>query len=580
MAANRRVEHVGDLIRQLRRQKNLTQTELGGERYSKSYVSAVEKNTIRPSIAALQFFAEQLEQRSDYFTMLLESSENIRQATTLPGPLEVGSQFLQDDGFSVLYLLMQHTEPLSLQTMKPLPSLVPEVLAALPDFKQSYYFLLEGLTALAKQEYEMALEALERALPLAPPQLLPLVLDALGQQFTYTGAIPLALHYHLRALASLQHVDAQEAKNSLLFTIALHGGEDCRVLGDYEQARVMYEQARKHLRAEHEMKNAAQLYLGLGYCTYALAYQQSHIPEAAARALAGELEQEFQQAISYLVQSRSIYQVSGDRTGETMARFFQTLAMLDFITRYRQLINPLGATFAASSLSLLDSAEEQCRQVLINWLDTPNQEEGATRQDSIIYEALAHLLSIFIQRASLARLRGQSSNALKERIYAAYLCQRALNALAESVFPWQFVQDFLARVSVQALPDSPALPHLPDLHLDTATFQERFTGLVEMYCAAGEVAEELGRAARASNYRHDCYRQADTSFQSALTLARTVVSARQRDPGYLIRHYQRYASLLEERLAASVEERAVTSSILATLLKEGLAEFQSAVKPV
>ncbi|HEY6541201.1 MAG TPA: hypothetical protein VIZ18_09695, partial [Ktedonobacteraceae bacterium] len=378
MAVNRRVEHVGDLIRQLRRQRNLTQTELGGEHYSKSYVSAVEKNTIRPSLAALRFFAGQLEQRSDYFTMLLESSENIRQATSLPGPLEVGNQFLQDDGFSLLYLLMQRAEPLPLQNMKPLPPLAPEVLAILPAFKQSYYFLLEGLTALAKQEYEMALEVLERALPLAPPQLRPLVLDALGQHYYYTGATSLALHYHLRALASLQHADALEAKNSLLFSIALHSGEDCCILGNYEQARAMYEQARKHLRAEHEIKNAAQLYLGLGYCAYALAYQQSQLPEAAA----GEMEQEFQQAISYLVQSRNIYQVSGDRKGETTARFLQMLALLDFIARYRQLNGPIGATFAAASLSLLNSAEEQCYQILISWHDAPNLEESAAQQDS------------------------------------------------------------------------------------------------------------------------------------------------------------------------------------------------------
>src|SRR5690242_6342255 len=123
MVANQRVEHIGDLIRQLRRHRNLTQTELGGVRYSKSYVSAVEKNTIRPSSAALRFFAEQLEQRSDYFTMLLESSENIRQATTLPGPLEIGSQFLQEDVASLLYLLMQRADPLPLQHMKPLPPL-------------------------------------------------------------------------------------------------------------------------------------------------------------------------------------------------------------------------------------------------------------------------------------------------------------------------------------------------------------------------------------------------------------------------------------------------------------------------
>ncbi|TMD46431.1 MAG: helix-turn-helix transcriptional regulator [Chloroflexi bacterium] len=48
MPNNGRAEPIGELIRQLRRRRNITQTELGAPRYSKSYVSAVEKNTIRP----------------------------------------------------------------------------------------------------------------------------------------------------------------------------------------------------------------------------------------------------------------------------------------------------------------------------------------------------------------------------------------------------------------------------------------------------------------------------------------------------------------------------------------------------
>ncbi len=573
MITNQKVEHVGELIRQLRRQRNLTQTALGANRYSKSYVSAVEKNTLRPSVAALRFFAEQLDQRSDYFTMLLESTENPRQGTALPGPLEMGSQFLQDDGFSLLSLLIQRAEPLSLQNMKALPTLAPEVLAILPPFKQSYYFLLEGLTALAKQEYKTAVEALERALPLAPPQLQPQVLDALGQHYSFTGASSIALHYHLRALASLQHAAAQEVKNSLLFTIALHCGEDCRALGDYERACMMYEQARKNLRAEYEMGDAARLYLGLGYCTYALAYQDSQMPKAAEKALAGGMEQGFQQAISYIVQSRSIYQASGDRTGEATTRFLQTLAQLDFITRYRQLVSPIGATFAASSLSLLNSAQEQCRQVLIRWDGALNQEESAAQQDSIIYEALGHLLQTFTQCATLARLRGQESNALRERISAADLCQHMLNTLDQPIFPRKLVQEILARQPEYSMRDSPSLPHLPELHLESTTFHPRFTGLVEMYCAAGEVAEELGRTAASSDFRHDCYCQADRCFHTALALAQTIVLAHERDPGYLLRHHQRYASLLEERLASSPEDREETSGVLATLLKEGFAQI-------
>ena len=59
---------IGEFIRQTRRQQNITQTELGGPRFSKSYVSAVERNKITASSEALTFFAEQLRQPRDYFT--------------------------------------------------------------------------------------------------------------------------------------------------------------------------------------------------------------------------------------------------------------------------------------------------------------------------------------------------------------------------------------------------------------------------------------------------------------------------------------------------------------------------------
>src|SRR5207237_10921946 len=72
MPNNGRAERIGEIIRQLRRRRNITQTELGATRYSKSYVSAVEKNTIRRSPEALQFFADQLDELSTTFTSLTE----------------------------------------------------------------------------------------------------------------------------------------------------------------------------------------------------------------------------------------------------------------------------------------------------------------------------------------------------------------------------------------------------------------------------------------------------------------------------------------------------------------------------
>src|SRR5579884_2650817 len=83
----------GELIRQIRRQYNLTQTELGGERFSKSYVSAVERNKIVPSPQALQYFSERLGKPDDYFANLFQQSENMKQLAILaPVTLENGER--------------------------------------------------------------------------------------------------------------------------------------------------------------------------------------------------------------------------------------------------------------------------------------------------------------------------------------------------------------------------------------------------------------------------------------------------------------------------------------------------------
>ncbi len=93
MATDERAEQIGGLIRQLRRQRNITQMKLGATRYSKSYVSGVEKNTIRPSPEALQFFAEQLGQPRDYFTALLEDpvGRNHMRSVTSPSRMRDSS---------------------------------------------------------------------------------------------------------------------------------------------------------------------------------------------------------------------------------------------------------------------------------------------------------------------------------------------------------------------------------------------------------------------------------------------------------------------------------------------------------
>ena len=89
---------IGDFIRQIRRQHNLTQSELGGTRFSKSYVSAVERNKIASSPEALRFFAEQLDQPDDYFTSLVQQVDHMRQLSMpdVPGLLTTDDTTHQD----------------------------------------------------------------------------------------------------------------------------------------------------------------------------------------------------------------------------------------------------------------------------------------------------------------------------------------------------------------------------------------------------------------------------------------------------------------------------------------------------
>lgn len=61
------LKRIGSRIRERRRELGLTQEELGGSVYSKSFVSQVEKAQTSPSLEALAFFAERLKCPIEWF---------------------------------------------------------------------------------------------------------------------------------------------------------------------------------------------------------------------------------------------------------------------------------------------------------------------------------------------------------------------------------------------------------------------------------------------------------------------------------------------------------------------------------
>ncbi len=254
---------IGEIIRQVRRQHNLTQSELGGDRYSKSYVSAVERNKILSSQDALRFFAVQLGQSDTYFLSLLEPPEQTEQLSVQHE--DASLQLSQDYTMTLLDMLLENTDLSQVTIHHDLPSLSPEIITALPAPKQFRFYYLMGLVAREKGALHNALNAFEYALALAPTDQQPVILDEIGLYYASTNNQPTALVYFQRALSLLQN----DMRSVIKFKVELHCADSYRASGINEQAVEYYELARQHMQTNQGIRTAGLLYLGLGYCTYA-----------------------------------------------------------------------------------------------------------------------------------------------------------------------------------------------------------------------------------------------------------------------------------------------------------------------
>ena len=582
-------EGIGEYIRQARRQRNLTQTELGGERFSKSYVSAVERNKIVPSPDALKFFAEQLEQSEDYFTTMFTQAES---STSLSGANGTGlastrNRTLQDDELILLDTLLENTEFHSFPVhYKQLPMLSPDAIALLPPARQARYYFLLGLIAQENKNLSTALHAFERALMLSPMRHYPAILDELGTNYYLADAYQTALNYYLRALYSMRNNASNGADAPLVFKIELHCGKAYHALGAYREACEHYENARSYLNSQQDMKSAGILYWGFGYCTYEFLQQELMLADPSkSRFTHEEIERQFQRAISFLIQSRSVYQVSGDREGEATVRLTLALVLLDFMAWRGETFNEKADYGTRSSLStlgsLLQDAEEQCRQVLLMQWQKPSTstETSPVSPDRTTHIALAYLIRVYIQRAAFSRRGGYADTASRELIMGAHLCQETLDSLCEEAILGSRLQTVVSMDAERLIHRSPSLPRFP---VQVTSAEKELPGPIaraEVFYAAGMVAEELGRAATSQSYAGDCYARADQFYQAALEAVRSVIALRESDPGYLIRCYQRCVAALEERAEVAPSLYEETTNSLLSLLKNALYQLQFPLVP-
>ncbi len=579
---------IGETIRQMRRQQSLTQTELGGDRFSKSYVSAVEREKIVPSFEAMHFFAERLGQHIDHFEKLLQQTETTKRTSVLNDTQMYNrdEHVIQEKILPLLDILLEGTGFSTLPFLQEFTPLAPNFTLGLSSDVQGRYAFLVGLIAQQKQDFATALRSLEHALTLAPYKYRPAILDALGTNYYYTQSYYTALDYHKRALGSLQEMEneerAEDAKSlttlALRLKIEFHCGNDYHTLGAHRQACEHFEQARQQLRSAHDIQTAAQLYLKLGYSTYADIYQRTAFTPTTEDSV-DEIERGFQRATSYFVQSRTLYQVSSDRLGEAWARLSQSMVLLDFSMRRRQAAQEKAQTTGTmpsiNCTNLLDEAEEQCRQVLMGWeVETPYP---TLEIEIALYTALAYLIRVSIQRAIIAQMNEFADTAVRERSIAVYLCQKVLDTLVEPGFPWTIAHEIGILKESALINQAQPLPRIPEavLHSNPVLCYDLTRSIVLF--ATGEVAEMLGRAATRFEYAEACFERTSQSFQAALDASRLIIPMPERDISYLYRVYQRCINILEERKQVRPETEEKTNQALLHLLKDAL---QTSYRPV
>jgi len=563
---------LGEHIRHLRRERSLTQTELGGKQYSKSYVSAMERGSITPSREALRFFAEQLTQPVDFFEQLLQ------QKTTHAGSSMMVEQekkeYLheaQQEVSALFNFILSDANPSAISLAREMLMQANEHLEQ-HSIRQARMAFLRGLIAQGKGDLAGSRPYFEYALALAPEYQQAPILDALGTNYYLEQSYIQAISYHQRAWQALQQSSVEELRSDLPMLIELHCGHDYRALAQHEQARDHYEHAQQHLRSTHHLLLAAQLYLGLGYCTYAALCRIQDRKEEQQRT--GEV---YERAISFLLQSRALYQASHDTGGVERVRLMQAMILLDYSAWQRRNIVERAKeneTFPIlNNTALLDDAEEQCYQVLMG-----QQESDASvpeEEKLQLYMALAYLVRLRVQRAEQERIGGSDSTGQRELALAASLCQLVLDAMSDEQRLWPLLQQMQAFREPAPLASSPALPRLTEEMLKSGR-----NPLIqaEIYQATGQLAQEMAKTASEEGFIGSCYRQADLCWHLTLSLLSRLPTGPQHDSDYLIRAYHSYINDLQERVETWPDLKEEIYPVLLELLREMLSFAQHSVQ--
>jgi tetratricopeptide (TPR) repeat protein len=270
---------IGERVRIARMAANLTQQELAGNTYSKSYISAVERGKMTPSFQALRLLAERLGRSISYFlgegdldlqalvgsgtSALALSDEERRQREQ-----EARQMLIEAEAWLVKGQAEQALAALQVTANAP-P-------AALPLLEQPRWYWLAGWAGVWAKQYPEVIGWLERGLELteAAQAQAPTMQKArlgemaerirmfLGVCYYDQGHPAKALAYHLRCLAAMTNGTVTDPELKLAIYKAL--GNDTSLLGRQDEAIDFYQRACKLAEDMNDPRQRGLAYWGLG----------------------------------------------------------------------------------------------------------------------------------------------------------------------------------------------------------------------------------------------------------------------------------------------------------------------------
>ncbi len=238
---------VGSNIREVRTKLSLTQSQLASPEFSISYISAIERGKIRPSLKALSILAKRLDVP---LTFLFEGSpggaaeaRTVGYSPAASGPDQrVDVELLQAN-----VLLQQHAYIEASELLAPIQA------DRITTDQANQLFLLRGQLHLGMGEYQEAAVDLRAAR----------ARNLLGQAYFSLYNYTLALENHLRCANALE----SQLINDPIFALEVYSNlaNDLFRHGDLERAITSYHQALAILDGmKRESKSFAQKYMEIG----------------------------------------------------------------------------------------------------------------------------------------------------------------------------------------------------------------------------------------------------------------------------------------------------------------------------